>query len=40
MEKLYAIIEILKLLGALLNDSDGDGRPDLFDDEPINPDVK
>lgn len=40
MEKLYLIMEILQLFKWLLSDSDKDGRPDLFDSEPENPDVK
>jgi hypothetical protein len=37
---MYLILEILKLVKWLLSDTDGDGRPDLFDDEPENPGVK
>jgi len=40
MEKVYAIIEILKLLVLLTKDSDGDGVNDLFDKEPKNPEVQ
>lgn len=40
MEKIYAIIELLKVLACLLVDSDGDGRADLFDDAPEDPEVK
>jgi hypothetical protein len=40
MEKIYGIIEILKLLVQLFKDTDGDGRADLFDSDPTNPDVK
>lgn len=40
MEKLFAIIEILKLLLAIARDSDGDGVRDLFDAEPENPAVQ
>jgi len=36
LEFMYLIIEIMKLF----KDSDGDGRPDLFDSEPHNPEVK
>lgn len=36
LEVLYAVIELLKVL----KDTDQDGRPDLFDSEPTNPDVK
>lgn len=40
MEKLYAIIEVLKLIKALVTDTDGDGTMDIFDREPENPEVK
>lgn len=36
LEMLYLIAEILKLV----KDTDGDGRPDLFDDDPLDPQVK
>ena len=34
---LKLIIELLKLIG---KDTDGDGRPDLFDSEPTNQEIK
>lgn len=40
MEKLIIIREILQFIWHILVDSDQDGRPDLFDSEPENPDVK
>lgn len=40
MEKIILIQGILRLIWAILTDSDGDGRPDLFDSEPQNPQVK
>lgn len=40
MEKLWAIIEILKIIRSLIVDSDGDGTSDAFDSEPQNPEVK
>ena len=40
MEKLYLIYEILKAVMWLCQDTDGDGRIDLFDSEPENPEVK
>lgn len=40
MEKMYLVLEILKLFKWFLKDSDGDGRPDLFDSEPDNSEVK
>lgn len=40
MEKVYGLIEILKLLAYILKDSDGDGRADLFDSDPDNPEIK
>lgn len=36
LEFMYLLIEVLKLF----KDSDNDGRPDLFDSEPHNPEVK
>lgn len=36
LEMLYLIAEILKLI----KDTDGDGRPDIFDSDPLNPEVK
>jgi len=36
LQLLYAIIEMLKLL----KDTDGDGRPDLFDAHPDDPTKK
>lgn len=40
MEKIYAVIELLKLFLELLKDDDKDGRPNLWDSEPQNPEVK
>lgn len=40
MEKIYAVIEILKLFLELLKDTDGDGRADVFDSAPNDPEVK
>jgi len=40
MEKIYAIIEVLKLLVQLFRDTDGDGRPDFADSDPNDPNVK
>lgn len=39
-EKLLLIKFIFEVIWGLLNDSDKDGRPDLFDSEPNNPEVK
>lgn len=36
LELMYLLFEMLKLI----KDTDGDGRPDLFDSDPQNPDVK
>ena len=36
LQLLYAIIEMLKLL----KDTDGDGRPDIFDSHPNDPTKK
>lgn len=36
LEMLYVLMEMLKLI----KDTDGDGRPDIFDTEPDNPAVK
>lgn len=40
MEKLILIKEILQFIWYILKDSDNDGRPDLFDSQPQNPDVQ
>jgi len=40
MEKLALLLEILKWIKAILTDTDKDGRPDLFDSDPNNPEVK
>lgn len=40
MEKIFALIEILKIIAAIFRDSDGDGRPDFVDNEPDNPEVQ
>lgn len=40
MEKLLLIKAIFETILSILKDTDGDGRPDLFDSEPENPDVK
>lgn len=34
------MLELLVQLFQLIKDSDGDGRADIFDKEPDNPDVK
>ena len=39
MEKIYAVIELLRLLVSLSQDSDGDGVNYLFDADPDNPEV-
>lgn len=39
MEKLKLIWFLLEIIGGILTDSDNDGRPDLFDSEPNNPDA-
>jgi len=40
MEKQIILKIVITLLQQLLKDSDGDGRPDLFDSNPKNPEVK
>lgn len=40
MEKLQLIWFLLEVIGKILKDTDGDGRPDLFDTDPENPEVK
>lgn len=40
MEKMYLLFEILQLLKWFCQDSDQDGRIDLFDSDPENPEIK
>lgn len=40
MTKLMLILRLLEVVKGILKDSDGDGRIDIFDKEPDNPDVK
>lgn len=40
MNKISIVITILQMLVNFLKDSDKDGRPDVFDDDPNNPEVK
>jgi hypothetical protein len=40
MNKWQIAWSVIQLLKKILIDTDGDGRPDLFDSEPENPDVK
>ena len=40
MEKIALIKLLLEVVFWILKDSDKDGRPDIFDDEPNNPKVK
>jgi hypothetical protein len=40
MDKISTVILVLKMLLKFLKDSDNDGRPDIFDSEPENPEVK
>lgn len=40
MEKLLLIKALLDVVLGILKDSDGDGRPDMFDSEPTNPEAK
>lgn len=40
MEKLLLIKLIFEVVLRLLTDTDNDGRPDILDSEPENPDVK
>ena len=40
MSKLTMIIQILQLLVQLAKDTDGDGRPDVIDADPLDPKVK
>lgn len=40
MEKLWAIAEILKLILAILKDTDSDGVIDILDKDPENPAVQ
>jgi len=40
MEKIALIKMIVELFFWILKDTDKDGRPDIFDDEPLNPKEK
>jgi len=40
MEKISIVIAILNMLLRFLKDSDKDGRPDVWDSDPNNPEVK
>lgn len=40
MERFILIRAILQVIWRILRDSDGDGRPDLFDSEPQDPEVQ
>lgn len=40
MEKFVLIKAILEIIWRILTDSDGDGRPDLFDSKPNDPSVQ
>ena len=40
MEKISIVIVVLRMLLDFLKDSDKDGRPDVFDSDPGNPDVR
>ena len=40
MEKILLFKEILRFFFWLLTDTDRDGRPDIFDSDPDNPEVQ
>ena len=40
MDRLILVKAILQIVWRILQDGDGDGRPDLFDSEPQNPEIK
>lgn len=40
MSKILAILKMIFDIFQLLKDSDGDGRPDIFDKDPADPNVK
>lgn len=40
MDRLKLLWFLLEIVKSILTDTDLDGRPDMFDSEPENPDVK